>query len=582
MNNFEALGLSQPVLKALQELGFENPTEIQEQTIPLLLENPQDFIGLAQTGTGKTAAFGLPLIELIEPQERNTQALILAPTRELAQQIGKQLADFAKHIDRLNIVCVFGGASISTQINEIRRGAQIVVATPGRLIDLSKRGAVKLNQLEYVILDEADEMLNMGFKDELDYILDQAPEEKITWLFSATMPQEIKRMVKNYMINPAEVRVNSGQVVNENIEHQYAIIKASDKTEALRRMLDFDPDMYGVVFCRTKRDTQRVADELVETGYAAEPLHGDLSQGQRDNVMRKFKSKTVQLMIATDVAARGIDVNNLTHVVHFALPDDAEYYTHRSGRTARAGKKGISLSLITKGEMRRVKFLESKLGIKFEKAMIPAIEDIAKNRISHWAAKLAEQEISKGVTAEMMGEANLLLINFSREELVAKFISAQLARISSKNSINDLNDRSKGKNLRNERGEDRGGRRGDRGDRRERDSRGNEPGMSRFFINLGTVDHLNKGGLLRFICDNTGLKGNEVGRITLDQRHAFFDVRESATSVINDLNGKKYDGRDIRVNKDDGASGGGRSDRGGKSDRRPKGGSSKFKKKKRY
>ncbi len=589
MNNFEALGLSQPVLKALNELGFENPTDIQKQAIPLLLSKPQDFIGLAQTGTGKTAAFGLPLIELIEPEERNTQALILAPTRELAQQIGKQLEQFAKHIGKLNVACVFGGASISGQISEIRRGAQIIVATPGRLIDLSQRGAVKLNQLEYIILDEADEMLNMGFKDDLDYILAQAPAEKITWLFSATMPREIKSIVKNYMTNPAEVKINSGQVVNENIEHQYAVIKASDKTEALRRMLDFDPEMYGVVFCRTKRDTQRVADELVETGYAAEPLHGDLSQAQRDNVMRKFKSKTVQLMIATDVAARGIDVNNLTHVVHFALPDDAEYYTHRSGRTARAGKKGISLSLITKGEMRRVKFLESKLGIRFEKAMIPAIEDIAKNRISHWAQKLADQEISKGVTAEMMGEANLLLVNFSREELIAKFISGQLSRISAKNSLSDLNDNSRGNSRDRDSYDDRGGKRGGRGERRERDSRGNEAGMSRYFINLGVVDQLNKGGLLRFICDNTGLSGNEVGRITLDQRHAFFDVAEKSDGVIASLNGKKFDGREIRVNKDDsagGPSGGGggrgRDDRGGGD--RGRGGKpySKFKKRNKY
>ncbi len=571
MNNFEALGLSQPVLKALNELGFENPTEIQKQAIPLLLSKPQDFIGLAQTGTGKTAAFGLPLVELIEPAEKSTQALILAPTRELAQQIARQLEQFSKYVGKLNVVCVFGGASISGQISEIRRGAQVIVATPGRLIDLSQRGVVKLNQLEYIILDEADEMLNMGFKDDLDYILAQAPKEKITWLFSATMPREIQNIVKNYMINPAEVKVNTGQVVNANIEHQYAVIKASDKTEALRRMLDFDPEMYGVVFCRTKRDTQRVADELVESGYAAEPLHGDLSQAQRDNVMRKFKSKTVQLMIATDVAARGIDVNNLTHVVHFALPDDAEYYTHRSGRTARAGKKGISLSLITKGEMRRVKYLESKLGIQFEKAMIPAIEDIAKNRISHWAQKLANQEISKGVTAEMMGEANLMLINFSREELIAKFISAQLSRISAKNSLNDLNDTSKGRDR--DIYDDRGGKRGRR-EKRDRDSKGNEPGMNRFFINLGTIDQLNKGGLLRFICDNTGLKGNEVGRITLDQRHAFFDVSDKAEGLISSLNGKKYDGREIRVNRDDAGSPGGGGKRGGKKS------SDKFRKKK--
>lgn len=552
LKNFEALGLSAPVLKALGDMGFENPTEIQSQTIPLLLSKPQDFIGLAQTGTGKTAAFGLPLIELIDVEDRNTQALILAPTRELAQQIGKQLEDFSSHMGRLNVVCVFGGASITNQIRDIKRGAQVIVATPGRLIDLSKRGAVKLNTLEYVILDEADEMLNMGFKDDLDYILAQAPEDKITWLFSATMPAEIKRMVKNYMINPAEVKVNQGNIVNTNIEHQYAVLKASDKTEALRRLLDNDPEMYGVVFTRTKRDAQRVAEDLVESGYAAEPLHGDLSQGQRDAVMKRFRSGNLQLLIATDVAARGIDVNNLTHVVHFALPDDPEYYTHRSGRTARAGRKGVSLSLITKGEMRRVKYLESKLGIKFEKALIPAIEEIAKNRVSHWADKLAVQEVSKMLDFEMMQNAELALQAFTREEIIAKFISGQLDKVSKKNSISDLNDRSRASAR-----DDRGGRdsrdRDGRG-RRERGSRdrdGREEGMNRFFINLGTMDNLNKGGLLRFICDHTGLKSKEVGRIALDQRNARFDVSEQAASLISSLNGKKYDGREIRVNRDD-------------------------------
>ncbi len=575
LENFEALGLSADVLKALNEMGFEKPTEIQGQTIPTLLEKPQDFIGLAQTGTGKTAAFGLPLLELIEPRDRHPQALILAPTRELAQQIGKQLADFSRHMAKLNIVCVFGGASITGQMQEIRRGAQIVVATPGRLIDLSKRGAIKLNSLEYVILDEADEMLNMGFKDDLDYILAQAPDEKITWLFSATMPKEIRRMVKDYMVNPAEIKVNPDNIVNTNIEHKYAIIKASDKTEALRRMMDFDPNMYGVVFCRTKRDTQRVADELVASGYAAEPLHGDLSQAQRDAVMRRFRANNLQMLIATDVAARGIDVNNLTHVIHLALPDDWEYYTHRSGRTARAGKKGVSISLITKGDMRKVRLLENKLGISFEKAMIPAIAEIAKNRVSHWSEKLAKQEPNKMLDAEMMLIAEQSLEIFTREDIVAKFISAQLDRILKQNSLSDLNDNSKGNSRdsrdgRGDRGRDRDRGRGrdrERGERGERNSRGQEAGMHRYYINLGMMDNLNKGGLLRFICDNTGLEGNDIGRISLDQRHALFDVNEKGSTKMGQLNGQKYDGREIRVNRDDD---GGRktSDRGGSGNRR--------------
>lgn len=525
-------------------MGFEEPTDIQQKTIPLLLSQPQDFIGLAQTGTGKTAAFGLPLIEMIDMQERHTQALILAPTRELAQQIAQQLVAFSKYMGKLNVVCVFGGASINGQISELRRGAQIVVATPGRLIDLSKRGAVRLNQVEYVVLDEADEMLNMGFKDELDTILDQTPDEKYTWLFSATMPAEIKRMVKNYMKDPQEVRINSGQTVNENIEHRFAVLKASDKVEALRRMLDFDPDMYGLVFCRTKRDTQAVAEDLVESGYAAEPLHGDLSQSQRDAVMKRFRNKTLQMLVATDVAARGIDVNNLTHVVHFALPDDAEYYTHRSGRTARAGKKGISLSLITKGEMRRVRFLENKLKISFEKALIPAPEEIAEFRINHWATKLAAQDTT-GLDARAWTAALSLLEDFTKEEIIAKMVSRQMERITKNNSLTDLNDTSRisegGRQAREPRAHN------------PRNERGQEAGMLRHFINVGKMDDLNKGALLRFVCDNSSLKGEDIGRIVMENKHSYIDIQEAAAGKIKDLNGMVVDGREIRVNRDDSA-----------------------------
>ncbi len=541
MNTFKALGLSPEVLKALGEMGFETPTEIQQQTLPLLLTEPQDMIGLAQTGTGKTAAFGLPLIELVEVDYQPTQALILAPTRELAQQIAHQLEAFAKY-KKLRVVCVFGGASITGQISEVRRGAHIIVATPGRLIDLTKRKAVKLDTLEYIVLDEADEMLNMGFKDDLDWILAQAPETKLTWLFSATMPAEIRRMVKDYMINPAEIKINQGTIVNTNIEHQFSVIKASDKTEALRRILDFDPDMYGVVFCRTKRDTQRVAEELVESGYAAEPLHGDLSQAQRDAVMKRFRAKNLQVLIATDVAARGIDVDNLTHVIHFALPDDPEYYTHRSGRTARAGKKGISLSLITKSEMRRVRFLENKLGIAFEKAMIPAAEAIMHNRISHWASRLVEQEVSERMDRKALQTAVDLLNDFSKEQLIGKLVSRELARISKNRSFTDLNDASR-KDASRDGGKEK--------NYRQRDARGVETGMHRYFISIGTMDRFNKGQLLRFICDHTGLTSKEIGRMEIDRRHAYFDVKQESSSLVKQLNGFDLDGRALRVNRDD-------------------------------
>ncbi len=562
MNNFKSLGLSEPVLRALDEMGFEEPTEIQAEAIPQLLTGTKDLIGLAQTGTGKTAAFGLPLIDLIDQNDKRTQALILAPTRELAQQISNQIEQFSKY-QKLNVVCVFGGASISQQMRDVRRGAHIIVATPGRLIDLTKRSAIKLDTLDFVILDEADEMLNMGFKEDLDWILAQAPTTKITWLFSATMPNEIRRMVKNYMLDPVEVKTNKGTVVNANIEHQFAVIKASDRIEALRRILDYDADMYGVVFCRTKRDTQSVAEELVESGYAAEPLHGDLSQSQRDAVMKRFRAKTLQVLVATDVAARGIDVDNLTHVIHFALPDDPEYYTHRSGRTARAGKKGISLSLITKGEMRRVRFLENKLGIVFEKAMIPAAEDIMGYRIEHWAQNIIDDKAQPIANDEAYEKGLALLADLTKEELIFKLISRELKAVSKKRSFQDLNDTSRG----NDRGADRGGDRrsgrndrssrgGDRSERPYRDRSepgGMEAGMHRYFINVGAIDQFNKGQLLRYICDNTGLTSQDIGRITIDRQKSFFDVNESVSSRVKTLDGKEYEGRGLRVNRDDDA-----------------------------
>ena len=547
LKDFQALGLSTPVLKALESIGFQSPTEIQSRTIPILLSETVDLIGLAQTGTGKTAAFGLPLIELVDPMENHTQSLVLAPTRELAQQIANQLLQFTPKGHKLNVVCVYGGANIQEQIKQLKRGAQIVVATPGRLIDLAKRGAVKLNLIDYVVLDEADEMLNMGFRDELDTILDQTPQDKTTWLFSATMPKEIKQMVSNYMHDPIEVKIDSKQQVNVNIDHQYAIIKASDKVEALRRIIDFDADLYGVVFCRTRRDTQRVAEALVETGYTAEALHGDLSQSQRDAVMKRFRSRNLQLLIATDVAARGIDVDDLTHVVHFALPDDPEYYVHRSGRTARAGKKGVSMSLITRSDLRRLRFLENKLKINFNKALIPAGPEIARNRMVHWADKLYHQGTDK-LDADAFNTASELLADLTREDILARLVSAEMEKLTKSNSLSDLNDKGKGESKSKA--------------RNYRDSDGNEEGMQRHFINIGLMDNMNKGGLLRFICDNTGLKGENIGRIVLDKKHSFVDISESVAGKVKKLNEIQYGGRDIRINRDDSGPAPRRRDRG--------------------
>ena len=370
MSNFSSLGVSAPLLKSLERLGFETPTAIQQKAIPIVNGPDTDFIGLAQTGTGKTAAFGLPLLDLIDPDDYSIQALILAPTRELSQQIARQLVDFGKCLPELGIQVVYGGVPIQRQIKALRNTPNILVATPGRLIDLVARRALKLNRIKYVVLDEADEMLNMGFKESIDKILFKTPEEKNTWLFSATMSTDIRAIVKHYMHSPEEVRINTRQKVNADISHHYVVTDGRKKQDSLRQLLDTHPEMSGVIFCRTRRETKNLARDLTHSGYAIEAIHGDLTQHQRDKVMRKFKGGTINLLTATDVVARGIDVKDLTHVIHYSLPDDLEYYTHRSGRTARAGKKGISITLTTRGEAKKVRLLEKKLNISIREMKI--------------------------------------------------------------------------------------------------------------------------------------------------------------------------------------------------------------------
>lgn len=431
------MGLSGEVLDALTDLGFEKPSEIQIQAIPQLLLTDQDFIGLAQTGTGKTAAFGIPLIERIDPSNKKVQALILAPTRELGKQIAEQLALYSKNLPKINTLPVYGGAAISNQMKDLKRNVQVIIATPGRLIDLINRKAVNLNDLEFLVLDEADEMLNMGFKDELDEILRHTPQSKRTWLFSATMPNEIKHIVARYMENPFEVRVKAN-IVNNDIEHQYAAVKDRDKAEALTRFMDMEPDMRGVVFCRTKRDTQNLAEELLKKNYKADALHGDLSQAQRDRVMKRFKNKELQLLIATDVAARGIDVDNLTHVFHHSLPDDISYYTHRSGRTARAGKKGISIVFISGREKGYLNKISGSLGIQFKKVTIPQIEDVAFTRINYSFNQLKDQRPEKNVSTKLKEQAGEILEDFSKDELVEKLLAVELKKLD-KDSVKDLN-----------------------------------------------------------------------------------------------------------------------------------------------
>lgn len=539
MKNFEVLGLSQPLLDGLADMGFENPTEIQQQSIPILLKHDGDFIGLAQTGTGKTAAFGLPLLDLIDVNSREVQALILAPTRELAQQICGQMEKMSKHLGKVNVVPVFGGANIMNQIRDIRRGAQIIVATPGRLMDLMKRREVKLDALKYMILDEADEMLNMGFKEDIDFILSKSDTGRNIWLFSATMAREIKRIVDTYMVKPEEVRINREDIVNTNIEHQSIQLKASDKIEALRRFLDYDQDMFGVVFCRTKRDTQNVADQLNNNGYATEALHGDMSQAQRDAAMKRFRNKNLKLLIATDVAARGIDVDDITHVIHFALPDDPEFYTHRSGRTARAGKKGVSIALITRGDNRKLKFIASKLGIEFSQGEVPALEAITQKRIARWSENMIKQEINEKIGEELLAEVQASFADVTKEELIAKLLTKEYNSIYKRNSISDLNDRSKGRDRDDSPRRERG----------KRTSRGTEEGMKTFFINLGLKDDINKGALLGYVCDTAGISGAQVGRIVMDKTHSYMDVSEDIAAQLLTLDGKQRNGHDLRVNE---------------------------------
>ncbi|MGB1075822.1 MAG: DEAD/DEAH box helicase [Flavobacteriales bacterium] len=429
MEPFVRLGLSAPILKAIGKLGFDTPTDIQSQAIPHLLQGDRDFIGLAQTGTGKTAAFGLPLLEQLDPKKSHVQALILAPTRELGQQIAQQIELFSSHLKGIQSVAVYGGANIMTQIHQLRRPCQVVIATPGRLIDLAKRKAVVLDQIEFVILDEADEMLNMGFKDELDTILALTPENKRTWLFSATMPKEIRRLVKQYMDDPFEVRIDPSTAVNADIEHQYAMVRHTDKSEALTRFMDLQADLFGVVFCRTKRDTQDLAEQLMKQGYRADALHGDLSQHQRDRVMRRFKMKDLQVLIATDVAARGIDVHDVTHVFHYSLPNDKAYYTHRAGRTARAGKTGISIAFINRKEKAAINRLSKELGIEFHAVEVPGPEAIAEARLHQWADDVMQMDRGRGIPENLWKEMTKRFGDLSKEELLSRLMSRELAQL---------------------------------------------------------------------------------------------------------------------------------------------------------
>jgi len=547
---FKELGLKSEVLKSLTEMGFEAPTPIQQQAIPNLLEQDSDLVGLAQTGTGKTAAFGLPLVNKVEEKTKLAQGLVVCPTRELCLQITKDLENYAKYL-QVNVVAVYGGADIRRQISQINRGVSIVVATPGRLVDLIKRKSLSLEEVKYVVLDEADEMLNMGFKEDLDYILEATPTERNVWLFSATMPKEVARIAKNYMDSPFEVSIGHKNQSNENIEHIYFSVKERDRYPAIKRVIDFNPDIYGLIFCRTRMETAAVADKLGKEGYSAEPLHGDLSQVQRDRVMDRFRRKDIQILVATDVAARGLDIDNITHVLNYNLPDDIENYTHRSGRTARAGKKGQSIVLVNTRESYKIKAIEKQIRVSFTKGELPKPEDICAIQLTKLIKDVVKTEVKEKEIEKFMPQIMAEFEELSKEDIVKRFISTEFNRfIDYYNNAGDIN--ASGRDRDNGRDRDFGNDRGRRDNfdrpKRDRGERGPESGKTRFFVSIGNRDGLNPGGLLRLICDNTGLKSGSIGKIDIMPAFSFFEADKGETdNILNKVNGSEYEGTSVNI-----------------------------------
>jgi len=568
---FSELGLDENIISAITKMGYENTTPIQEKAIPYLLDNQGDLVGLASTGTGKTAAFGLPLLNQINVDDKKTQGLIICPTRELCLQISRDLEDYSKEVRGLKVTAVYGGTDIQKQIRTIEKGVHVIVATPGRLLDLINRRRVKIGDIKTVVLDEADEMLNMGFKEDIDDILAGTPDTKSVWLFSATMPKEVARIAKNYMTNPFEITVGGKNETNKNISHQYYAVKGRDKYSALKRLLDFNPDIYGLVFCRTRRDTAAVADKLMADGYSAEPLHGDLSQAQRDRVMEKFRAKSIQILVATDVAARGIDVNGITHVIHHSLPEDVENYTHRSGRTARAGNTGISLALVDPRDGRKLKSIERIIKSEFQKMSVPKAEDIIEKQLFSLVGKMKDVEVNEKGIEKYLPTVIEALEDLTKEEIIAKFISTEFNKFlnyysKSRDITESMSDRGGRDRDRNDRGRDRD--RGERGERRER--RQTRDDQQRFFVSLGEKDGFNHGALLRLICDNAGISKAQIGKIDVLNNFSFFEADKTETDkIIANSQGVDFEGSTMNVEitnskpKSDRRSGGG--DRGGRS-----------------
>ena len=529
MTTFKGTGLKPEILKALHDLGFEKPTPIQEKSIPQLLESGKDLMALAQTGTGKTAAFGLPIIQQIDPTDKNTQALIIAPTRELALQITDDLRNFSKYIKGINIVTVYGGSSIENQIRDLRKGAQIVVATPGRAKDLINRGKLRLDQVKFVVLDEADEMLTMGFKDDLDAILEATPQDKQVLLFSATMSKEIERIAKNYMKDAAKISVAEINKGADTVEHIYYMANAKDRYEVLKRIADMNPDIYGIVFTRTRREAKDVAAKLMQDGYNADAIHGDLSQAQRDEVMKRFRNKQLQLLVATDVAARGIDVNNLTHVINYNLPDQSEYYTHRSGRTGRAGNKGTSIAIIHSREKGKLKEIEKKSGIKFRYQLVPSGEEICSRQVLSLSDKIVNTPVDDTQIEPFLDAIYKKFENLDREELIKRFVSTEFNRFLNyyKNArdINIVDDHK------------------DRGRNRKGKSK-----LTRMFLNVGKKENLTPLRLIGII-NNALDNGNaEIGKIEVLKNFSFFEIEpQAAQQLLTKIKSQTFEGRNLSV-----------------------------------
>ncbi len=535
MNPFNELGIRHDIVNAITELGFETPTPIQESAIPVLLSGSNDFVGLAQTGTGKTAAFGLPLLELIDYKKNFPQALILCPTRELCLQISNDIKNYAKNLPNASVVAVYGGANIVNQLRDIKRGVQIVVATPGRMKDILNRKAIDFSQVSYVVLDEADEMLNMGFQEDIDDILSTTPPTKKTWLFSATMPREVRAIAQNYMTDPKELTMGTKNTGNVNIEHEYYIVKARDKYAAFKRIVDYNPEIFGIVFCRTKIETQEIAESLVKDGYNADALHGDLSQQQRDKVMKRYRDRSLQLLIATDVAARGIDVNDVTHVINYSLPDEIENYTHRSGRTGRAGKTGISIAIINSRELNKIRHIEKVIGKQFTKAEIPSGFDVVEKQLFGLVHKVHQVEVNDQQIDQYLPRIMDEFADMSKEDIIKRFASLEFNRfLDYYKNARDLNAAA----------DDRG----DRAERGERGGRGTSAGFTRLFINLGAVDDFTRGDLLGYICNNTGISGRSVGKIDMKGVFSFFEVEsdlvDKVTAAFKPID---FHGRDVRI-----------------------------------